>query len=107
MSEPTLEWYHEQMKTLSFVKDKAVPPYVYAAFGLAGETGEVMEEIKKSIRETDGSFIPENRRQKLLFELGDVLFYISMLAEALGFTLEQVALANVTKLTARNLERGK
>ena len=39
-------------------------------------------------------------------ELGDVLWYISALADDLGVTLEEVAKANIEKLQSR-MERNK
>jgi NTP pyrophosphatase (non-canonical NTP hydrolase) len=39
-------------------------------------------------------------------ELGDVLWYISALADDLGTTLEEIAQANIDKLASR-MERGK
>ena len=72
---------------------------IYPTLGLCGEAGEVAEKIKRHLR--DG---------KTLFgvglELGDVLWYISALADDLGVTLEEVAQANVDKLRSR-MERGK
>jgi len=69
------------------------------ALGLAGETGEVIEPIKKEIR-GDG---PLNR-EKLMLELGDVLHYLCRIASHYGISIEDVIIANVSKIEAR---RGK
>ena len=68
---------------------------VYPALGLCGETGEVVEKIKKKIR--DGIFI----RAEIVKELGDVLWYLNALAYELGYTLEEVAYINLNKLQSR------
>ena len=80
--------------------ESELPNFIYPAIGLAGETGEVMEEIKKSIRE--GLTIPKNRRENIKKELGDVLFYVAMLAESLDLSLEEIANENIRKLTERH-----
>ena len=67
---------------------------MYPALGLCGEAGEVAEKVKKSIR--DG-----NSLEGVGLELGDVLWYISAIADDLGVTLEEVAQANVDKLNSR------
>jgi NTP pyrophosphatase (non-canonical NTP hydrolase) len=66
------------------------------ALGLAGEAGEVIELIKKHLYH--GRDLPAD---KLLLELGDVLWYVTYTADALGLTLEDVARTNNQKLRAR------
>lgn len=63
--------------------------------GLSGEVGELQEVIKKLVR--DGRFDHEH----LTHELGDVLYYLTVIARGFGLTLADVAAANRKKLEAR------
>lgn len=76
---------------------------LYPVLGLAGETGEVADKIKKVIRRC-GEFTPEIKTE-IAKELGDVLWYVAMLSQELGFNLEKLAQMNLTKLADRK-ERG-
>ena len=67
--------------------------------GLIGEVGEVMEYIKKYVR--DGTVDAELLKK----EFGDVLYYWCMLVRRFGYTSTEVIDANVEKLTGR-IERG-
>ena len=64
--------------------------------GLAGEAGECADLLKKSMYQ-DGRDIKE----KMIDELGDVLWYVSETATALGIWLDQVAEHNIEKLKKR------
>lgn len=75
----------------------------YVSNGL-GEVGEVQGKIKKIIRDSGGT-INDERREQLAGELGDVMWYISQMASELGLSLEEVAQANLDKLSGRK-ERG-
>jgi len=63
--------------------------------GLSGEVGELQEVIKKLVR--DGRFDHEH----LTHELGDVLYYLTVIARGFGLSLADVAAANRKKLEAR------
>ncbi|MCF7795358.1 nucleoside triphosphate pyrophosphohydrolase family protein [Patescibacteria group bacterium] len=78
--------------------------YIYPTLGLAGESGEVSEKIKKIIRDKEG-IVQEEDRLAIEKELGDVLWYLSQLASELEIDLESVAQRNIEKLQSR-LERG-
>lgn len=73
---------------------------LYPFFGLAGETGELLDKIKKVIRDSDG-IISEKMRLNLSYELGDVLWYISACANELNTNLERIAALNLHKLEDR------
>jgi NTP pyrophosphatase (non-canonical NTP hydrolase) len=72
----------------------------YPALGLAGEAGEVANQVKKIIRDDAGQLTPE-RKARILDELGDVLWYAAALASDLGASLDEVAGANLKKLAMR------
>ena len=71
---------------------------IYPALGLCGEAGEVAEKIKKTIR-GDSSLVDVTGT--LADELGDVLWYLAILADDLGLPLEDIAHWNVDKLQRR------
>ena len=71
---------------------------VYPALGLCGEAGEVADKIKKTVR---GDRPLEEVIGNIADELGDVLWYLAILADDLGVELEDVAKWNVDKLQRR------
>lgn len=74
--------------------------YSYPALGLVGEAGEVAEKIKKIIRDQNGVMTPENKAE-IAKELGDVLWYIAILASEIGYDLKKVGEINLAKLKSR------
>jgi len=68
------------------------------ALGLAGEAGEVIEPIKKFIR---GSH-PAPGIKKLTSELGDVLHYLTAIANHFNISLDDIVEDNMSKLVARD-----
>lgn len=78
--------------------------FVYAALGLAGETGEVVDKIKKIWRDKNKEVNAEDRTE-IAKEIGDVLWYLSQLAEELGIDFDEAAQMNIDKIHSR-LKRG-
>lgn len=76
---------------------------IYPTMGL-GEVGEVQGKIKKVFRDKEGKF-DEATRKEISKELGDVLWYLAVLARDLDLDLETIAKENVAKLKSRQ-ERG-
>ncbi|MCR4314458.1 MAG: nucleoside triphosphate pyrophosphohydrolase family protein [Candidatus Uhrbacteria bacterium] len=76
----------------------------YPALGLGGEVGEVLNKIKKVMRDHGGT-VSNEYREMLRGELGDVLWYVAALARELNLDLNDIAQANLEKLFSRK-ERG-
>src|SRR4051794_32757373 len=73
----------------------------YTVLGCTGEAGEVANNTKKIIRDDDQVITPE-RREAILEELGDVLWYVAMASYELGESLQIVADQNLAKLAHRH-----
>lgn len=67
-----------------------------AALGLTGEAGEVADIIKKHLYQGHDLYPSE-----VIEELGDVLWYVALMADYFNVTLGFVMQQNITKLKAR------
>jgi NTP pyrophosphatase (non-canonical NTP hydrolase) len=93
---------YQQWATEGLLETAMIPghPLVYPALGLAGEAGEYVDKVKKTVR--DG-MKPEGYEDMAL-ELGDVLWYLAVSAEHLGFDLSTIVEMNMAKLNRRREE---
>lgn len=96
----TFEEY--QQKAIGTALEYGAGALNYGGLGLASEAGEVAGKLKRVIRDHDNEITPE-MKETLKKELGDVLWYVNFLAVQLGFELDEVAQANLTKLKDRQL----
>lgn len=78
--------------------------YIYPTLGLVGEAGEIANKVKKIDRD-DGGVITDAKRENLVKEMGDVLWYMAQLSTELGLSLDQIAATNIERLFSRK-ERG-
>lgn len=97
----TFDEYQKRARTTAQYST-TVPAWIYLTLGLASESGEVADKFKKIIRNKDSVF-SEGDKNEIKKELGDVLWYVSQIAEELGFTFEAVAEANLAKLADRKV----
>ena len=89
------EYVNEVLRTYAG-SDGVFDKLCLGVLGLAGETGEVVDMVKKALYQ--GHAVDPER---FVDELGDVLWYVVLICSALGFSLEQVMTANVIKLRRR------
>ena len=102
------EYQTQAYKTLA---NSPAENITYLGFGLMAEAGEVADKIAKAVRRGDivinnneMIFVRGNSSQLtdgLVSELGDVLWFVTMLARHLGFSLEEVIRRNLDKLADR------
>ena len=69
---------------------------INGVMGLCGESGEVIDIVKKSFYQGHNL-----DRDALIKELGDVAWYLALIAEALGITLNDIFEGNIEKLKER------
>lgn len=67
-----------------------------ACLGLAGESGEVCDIVKKYMYQCHNVDVDD-----LVNELGDVLWYIVLACDTIGISLEDVMKKNIEKLERR------
>lgn len=85
-----------QLLAMRTSNTRGVGKLINGVMGLCGESGEVMDLVKKHLyqgHELDGA--------QLVEELGDVLWYIAEVANYLGIDLGEIAYQNIEKLRKR------
>jgi NTP pyrophosphatase (non-canonical NTP hydrolase) len=87
-----------QQRALSTWHSNGFPAHLqrdHAILGLVGEAGELADLHKKDV------FKPghESSKQERIDELGDVLYYVAILAHLDGITLDAVSMYNAAKLS--------
>ena len=95
----TLDAYQQQAKATAVYPYEKADQYLIA--GLAGEVGELASIFAKVWRGDGNLKFPHSAA-----ELGDVLWFVAMLAKELGYDLSDVAQNNLNKLADR-ANRGK
>lgn len=94
------EYQEKAIRTAVFPEHSALP---YLALGLSGEAAEATNKVKKILRGdyNDNPEALEEAKANIAYELGDVLWYIAVLADHLDIGLDVIAQSNVDKLAAR------
>jgi len=93
------ETYEESAGKTAIYPDRG-NTLIYPALKLAGESGEVAEKVGKMLRD-DAGVLTDKRRDDLIKELGDVLWYVAALCHELKVPMAEVAQLNIDKLNSR------
>ncbi len=98
----TFDEYQKQALTTAYTseKNKTQMAQTIWAMGIVGEAGEVIEKWKKIVAYKDGNISQEDL-DELAKELGDVVWYIAVMADSLGLSFEDIMQRNVEKLKSR------
>lgn len=94
------EYQGAAAKTAIYPEQNSFVGLNYCTLKLNGEAGEVAEHVGKAMRD-DRFQLTSDRRDKLILELGDVLWYVAMIAIELEVSLNFVADLNIQKLKSR------
>lgn len=107
-----IDIYARWTEATSFFPDhgkKNTTELVYLAMGLAGETGEFVDVVKKMFRDNglEGwEKASDEQRLKLFDELSDVIWYLARTLIFFGVRFEGLTLHNMVKLRERMIEKG-
>lgn len=87
---------YQQLANKTLKQDEQMDMLIHAAMGMATESGEFIDTIKKA-----KFYGKQLDVANLLEEIGDVMWYCAAAAKALNVKLSDVAVMNVDKLKAR------
>jgi NTP pyrophosphatase (non-canonical NTP hydrolase) len=79
-----------------------IDPITHCALKLAGEAGEIADAVGKTHYNPPKLY----NSHDLGLELGDVMWYVTNLAQLHNYTLEQVLYMNIDKLAKRHAGKG-
>jgi NTP pyrophosphatase (non-canonical NTP hydrolase) len=82
------------------LNDDGLKRLLHAGIGLSTESGEFLDALKKHI-----FYGKELDKVNLAEEMGDLFWYMAIVADELGFEFEEVMERNITKLKARYGEK--
>lgn len=91
------EYQYQSNATIQFPIDTDNGKFI-TLMGLAGEVGELATEYKKQLRDGNGYTV---FKEKLKEEIGDILWYLSALAEHENLSLSDIAKYNLKKTEDR------
>lgn len=69
---------------------------IHAALGMSGETGETVDLVKKHVL-----YNKEIDPKKIIEECGDILYYMEVLLDTVGSTIDEARDENFKKLSKR------
>lgn len=96
----TFDEYQKRALTTALSSGDQMRDLSHWTLGIVGEGGEVAEKVKKLIRDFDGQLSVEAKTE-LAKEVGDVLWYLAVMADFLGISFNEVAQQNLNKLASR------
>jgi NTP pyrophosphatase (non-canonical NTP hydrolase) len=96
----TFDEYQKKALTTALFKNDATLDATIWALGIAGESSEIAEKWKKILAYDDG-VISDESRTELAKELGDVIWYVALMAHQLGLSFDEIMQMNLDKLASR------
>lgn len=92
------DYQEKAVLTDQFPDKKSDAALMIPLLGIAGETGTLLSEFKKKIRDKESY---DGFRERAEEELGDILWYLSNVASHLGLSLSAIAAKNLHKTQER------
>lgn len=105
----TFDEYQKQAPSTLISHPDPLMDKTIMVLGISGEASEIAEKWKKIVAYREGKITGEDK-QELGKEIGDVLWYLTVFADMLGLSMDDIAKMNAEKLAsrkARGVQKGK
>lgn len=96
----TLDEYQKEALVTAVFTDDEFKDLAHWVFGITGEAGEIAEKFKKIVRDKE-AIIGDTDRDEIIKEIGDVMWYLAVLAKQLDVSFDEVGKRNIAKLRDR------
>lgn len=96
----TLDEYQKEALVTAVFTDDEYKDLSHWVLGITGEAGEIAEKLKKIVRDKN-AMLDSDDKQEIAKEIGDVLWYLAVLAKHLGYKMDDVGKLNIKKLRSR------
>lgn len=104
----TFDEYQKQAITTLISHPDPLMDKTIMVLGISGEAGEITEKWKKLVAYREGKLTDEDIAD-FGKEIGDVLWYLTLFADMLGISMDEIATKNAAKLAdrkARGVQKG-
>jgi NTP pyrophosphatase (non-canonical NTP hydrolase) len=99
-SRMTFDEYQQKALTTAITNPDPLMDKTIWVLGIVGEASEIAEKWKKLVAYREGK-ITEDDKTELGKEIGDVVWYLAVLADSLGLSFDQLMETNIAKLQSR------
>jgi NTP pyrophosphatase (non-canonical NTP hydrolase) len=96
----TFDEYQQQAPTTLIKHPDPLMDKTIMVLGISGESSEVAEKWKKIVAYREGKITAQDK-EELGKEIGDVLWYLTVFADMLGLSMDDIATTNAEKLASR------
>ena len=97
--------YQKKSRKHAFYPNQNTPEsFRYLIYGVTGEAGELAEHFKHALRDENDE-ISSERRDKIIKELSDILWYLANICTELGVDFNQIPKTGLEKIEER-VKRG-
>lgn len=97
--------YQKKSRKHAFYPDQnSEKSFKYLVFGITGEAGELAEHFKHALRD-EGDKLSIERKEKIVKELADILWYLANICTELGVNFNEIPKIGLRKIKER-LKRG-
>lgn len=93
-------YQNQSKRTAVYPNQSTLQGLEYTTLGLTEEAGEIAGNVKRIFRD-DNETLTSERVNKIIDEMGDLLWYLAQLCYELNTSLETVATRNLAKLRKR------